>query len=210
MVDNFIGINRLRAKRLKRIWTHGSFAFYSWRKKKYSPPSPYRIKKIVLNSNAFPNAPWIETGTYLGETTKFLSKRFPKIVSLEPSLSHFKYVSKRFKKNTKIQIINKTSEEGFEETINNFSGALNIYLDGHASGDGTFTGINRTPIIHELSVIEKYLFKFDNIFIAIDDVRVFGSVDNVYPSNFYLVNWCKKNNLTWKIEHDIFLAQKIL
>jgi hypothetical protein len=78
-------------------------------------------------------------------------------------------------------------------------------LDGHSSGDGTYTGTTKTPIRFELEIIEKYLSKFSKLFVAIDDVRVFGSIDGVYPSRYFLVNFCERNNLKWKIEQDLFM-----
>ena len=185
--------------------THSLFAGFIWRKADYSPPSPYRIKKSILVSNSIRTAPWIETGTYLGETTKFLAKRFPFVITLEPSKSHYFYTLNRFRKIKNIKVVNSTSEDIFEKCISESKGELNIYLDGHASGDGTFTSNARTPIRFELEIIEKNLSKFSNLFVAIDDVRVFGYRDGVYPSKYYLVNFCEKNDLKWKIEQDLFM-----
>ena len=200
-----MSLNRLRVKRFKRILTHGWFAGWYWRKSNYSPPSPYKIKKSILLSNALRDAPWIETGTYLGETTKFLARHYPYVITFEPSKSHYFYAMDRFKKTENITVINSTSENGLNKCLSKLSGEVNIYLDGHASGDGTFTGNNRTPIRYELEIIEKNLVKFSKLFVAIDDFRVFGSSDGIYPSNYYLVNFCKKNKLKWKVEQDIFM-----
>jgi hypothetical protein len=89
--------------------------------------------------------------------------------------------------------------------VSKLSGEINFYLDGHSSGDGTFEGNSRTPIRYELEIIEKNLTKFSKLFVAIDDFRVFGNSDDIYPSNYYLVNFCKKNKLKWKVEQDIFM-----
>jgi hypothetical protein len=47
--------------------------------------APQFVKQNVLMKNCVPGAPWVETGTYLGTTTKFLSARSPKVHSIEPS-----------------------------------------------------------------------------------------------------------------------------
>lgn len=156
-------------------------------------------------SNAIQNSPWIETGTYLGETTKYLAKHFPSVVTLEPSIAHFEYNLAKFRSNERVTILNAASEDAFFSVLEGFCDSVNIYLDGHYSGDGTFCGSNKTPIKEELAAIELALVRFRNIFVAIDDFRVFQSEDSVYPSNFTLVEFCKRNNLGWTVEHDMFL-----
>jgi hypothetical protein len=163
---------------------------------------------MILLNNAVLGAPWIETGTYLGETTSFLGRHFPLVVTLEPSKIHFTYNQRKFRNIKTIEVINKSSEEAFSEVIKRFKGAINIYLDGHSSGDGTFCGVNKTPVRIELEELEKNLSRFHDILIAIDDFRVFGSYESIYPSNFFLVDFCERNNLSWTVEHDLFLCSR--
>lgn len=68
-------------------------------------------------------------------------------------------------------------------------------------------GSSETPILHELAIVEKYLYKFKNILVAIDDFREFVQSDGTYPSNNYLVSFCQRNNLKWKVEQDIFIIK---
>jgi len=198
----------LYLKRYKRILTHRLLGYWFWRKSNYAPPSTYKIKNTTLLINSIRNAPWIETGTYLGETTKFLAKHSPLIITFEPSELHYRYVSKRFKNNIKIKVINSTSESALENILSGLSGDINFYLDGHASGDGTFENFQKTPIRDELAIIEKILARFSRVFVAIDDIRGFGEKDGIYPSKKYLVTYCERNSLKWKIEQDIFMFQK--
>jgi hypothetical protein len=200
--------SKLFLKRVKRILTHRILGPYKWHKSKYAPPSPYAIKLKILLLNAIPKAPWIETGTYLGETTKVLSKNSPLVFTFEPSYIHFQYVKSRFKSNQKVTVLNSASETGLEQVLNNLNGELNMYLDGHYSGDDTFEGSKVTPIREELTIIEKHLNKFSKLFVAIDDFRVFGSQDGHYPTKFSLVEFCERNSLEWKVEHDIFMFKK--
>mgnify|MGYP001341303556 CR=1 FL=1 len=44
--------------------------------------------------------------------------------------------------------------------------------------------------------------------ILIDDVRLFNKEFQNYPTKDFIVEWCKKNNLSWTIEHDIFILKK--
>ena len=199
---------RLRLKRLKRVLTHTFLGYIKWRSNNYRPPSPYSIKKKTLQNNAFPNVGWIETGTYLGETTKFLSKNYSSVITIEPSAPHFNYVSKRFRKISNVKVINSTSENSFNELLRNSKDELNIYLDGHYSGDGTFGESKVTPVKEELDSIEKSLDRFKKLFVAIDDFRVFTNSDSAYPSRYYLIDFCKRNNLIWNVEQDIFMFWK--
>ena len=182
--------------------------YIKWRSINYRPPSPYSIKKKILQNNAFPNVAWIETGTYLGETTKFLSKNYSSVITIEPSAPHFNYVSKRFRKISNVKVINATSENSFSELLRNSKDELNIYLDGHYSGDGTFGESKVTPVKEELDSIEKSLDRFKKLFVAIDDFRVFTNSDSAYPSRYYLIDFCKRNNLIWNVEQDIFMFWK--
>jgi hypothetical protein len=166
------------------------------------------VKNQILLSNSIPDAPWIETGTYLGETTKLLAGHAPMVISFEPSDPHFIYTSHRFAKYKNIKILNSTSEEGLEKVINQLDGQVNFYFDGHASGDGTFNGSSETPIVEELNIVEQHLARFERLFVAIDDFREFVRGNGSYPPSDYLVSFCQRNNLHWKVEQDIFMFEK--
>jgi hypothetical protein len=105
-------------------------------------------------------------------------------------------------------VINTTSENSFSELLRNSKDELNIYLDGHYSGDGTFGESKVTPVKEELDSIEKSLDRFKKLFVAIDDFRVFTNSDSAYPSRYYLIDFCKRNNLIWNVEQDIFMFWK--
>ena len=200
--------NRLRLKRLKRVFTHGLFAYWNWSLNDFLPPATYKIKKRTLLVNSLTNAPWIETGTYLGETTKFLASYFPQVTTIEPSLIHYQYAKKRFNHKKNITLVNSTSEIVLEEIVSQLSGEYNFYFDGHYSGDGTFFGGQKTPIREELAILEKYLSRFSKLFVAIDDFRVFGNKNGTYPSRNFLVDYCQRNCLEWKVENDLFMFFK--
>ena len=69
----FIFLDRLR-------WLADWYFF-----KKCSPPPPHFIKQSLLLRHGIPKSVWVETGTYLGQTTKFLSENFNYVHSIEPS-----------------------------------------------------------------------------------------------------------------------------
>ena len=59
-----------------------------------------------------------------------------------------------------------------------------------------------------MELIKKFLKKFKNVNILIDDIRLFNGSFQNYPNKDFLVDWCKENNFSWEIEHDIFICKK--
>ena len=184
-------------------------SYLVWKKNRYSSPSPQFIKTQVLKRNGIESGTWVETGTYLGDTTKFLAKNFPnsKIISIEPQLLIFNFAKFRLRRVKNILLVNGSSEEKFEEALSGLVGPVNFWLDGHFSGDITFKGETNSPISKELDLIEKYKDNFGKLVVLIDDIRGFdGDLNSGYPSRDTVVAWANKNNLNWNIEQDIFIA----
>lgn len=185
------------------------FDHIRWQLRQFAPESPLHIKQASLLRNSIHNGVWIETGTLFGQTTKFLSKRSKKIISIEPEPLLYSMAKKYFASNNNVQIINGTSESILPNLLPTLSGDINFWLDGHYSSGVTYKGIQDTPIVDELSIISKNIKNFNNVCIFIDDVRCFNESSNMsnYPSIDYLVDWARNNNLIWHIEHDIFCAK---
>ena len=183
-----------------------------WLRRGYSSPSPGFVKQNVLLRNGVPGATWIETGTYLGDTTLFLSRHAEKVISIEPDIELWRQAKSRLRKFQNIDLVNGTSEEVFESVLAKVSGNVNFWLDGHYSGGVTYHSGNVTPIEEELAVIERRLDQFDEVSILVDDVRLFDPAINEYegyPSIDTLVQWAQSREMRWKIEHDIFIATNV-
>lgn len=183
----------------------------SWRERQYAPPTPDHIKRKVLLRNGIPDAIWVETGTYLGDTTHFLSLHSKYVYSIEPEATLFKNAIKRFETQSNVKVLNGLSEEVFPKLIPQLSGDVNFWLDGHYSHGITHKGPRDTPINDELEHIQKHITQFSRLVVLIDDVHLFNSSIEEYagyPSLDYLVDWSRGNGLAWHIEHDIFIASK--
>ena len=178
-----------------------------WRKRNYLENAPQFIKEKVLEKYSIENASWVETGTYMGDTTYYLSKKYPHIYSIEPNVQFYKAALKYFK-GLNITLFNNVSENVLPILLPTLKGNLNFWLDGHYSGGETFKGNKECPIKDELNSIEVNFDNFEKISIFIDDVRLFLSSANDYPSIDYLVDWSRRLNVKWRIEHDIFIIQK--
>ena len=131
------------------------------------------------------------------------------MITLEPEVYLYKFNQKRFRNFKNIELINGQSEEYFEKVLHKSGDSLNIWLDGHASGDVTFSNDNVTPIKIELEAIEKSLSGIREMALFIDDFRGFLQDDfgSPYPSRNFLINWATKNGFNWDIQQDIFIAK---
>jgi len=176
----------------------------------FSSPSPLFIKQKIILRNGFLNATWVESGTYLGQTTKELSKYGKFIYSIEPEPILYSNAADYFKLNPNVKLFIRLSEEVFPSLLPKLFGDINFWLDGHYSAGITFKGPQETPILEELAHISLNLKHFQNVCVMIDDVRCFNSKleeYSTYPSINVLVDWAEKNRFSWHIEHDIFVAK---
>ncbi|MBZ0129383.1 MAG: hypothetical protein K8F59_09725 [Rhodobacteraceae bacterium] len=184
--------------------------FRKWTKRKYDAPSPRAVRKACLARNSTQGATWVETGTFKGDTTAFLSGFSKKVYSIEPEPTLVENAVRRFANTPNVEIIKGTSEEILPDLLPKLSGDINFWLDGHYSAGTTFQGAVETPIADELATITKSLKNFALVSILVDDVRSFYSrqpENQGYPPLDFLVDWARDNGFFWTIEHDIFIAR---
>lgn len=202
---------------LKKVFTQDIIEYVQrqkhmaeWKKRNFLENSPQLVKEKIFLKYGVKGASWVETGTYLGTTTNYLSKLFPHVYSIEPEPKLYKSACKRFE-GKNVTLFGNVSEIVFPSLLPTLKGDMNFWLDGHYSDGVTFKGSKDCPIEDELNAIEKNFDNFSKISILIDDVRYFlttNSVNSDYPSINYLVDWARRMNLRWRIEHDIFIMQK--
>lgn len=184
----------------------------SWVRRRYAPPSPSFVKRAVLARNGLSNCSWVESGTYLGRTTRVLARRSLQVISIEPDKALFDKAREKFKKTKNVVILNGLSEDLLPDILSGLSGNVCFWLDGHFSGGVTFKGPQDTPIREELALIVRYMSNLGKIVVFVDDLRMFESAtrSSEYPPLNFLVNWANLNGFSWKIEHDIFVAIRAL
>src|SRR5215469_10436245 len=102
--------------------------FKEWRDRDYGPPSPAFVKERVLLRQGSPDAIWVESGTYLGQTTLFLSKHSNFVYSIEPEPKLFSLAKSRFAGNPRIEILNGLSEEILPRLLPGLAGNINFWL----------------------------------------------------------------------------------
>jgi hypothetical protein len=64
--------------------------YAGWIKRDFRAPSPSLVKHRTLLRNGFSNATWVETGTYLGQTTFFYRSMVRLYIALNPNLRFFR------------------------------------------------------------------------------------------------------------------------
>jgi hypothetical protein len=169
------------------------------------------VKLEVLKRYGFLDGIWIESGTFLGDTTRFLARTASMVYTIEPSADLAARADSRFRNRTNVQVLGGLSEDVLPALLPKIVGTVSFWLDGHTSGGFTHLGPQVTPIREELQAIEEHLGRFKNAAILVDDIRGFEANtadDGPYPSRSYLVRWADVNRLNWTIEQDIFAAWK--
>ena len=185
-----------------------SVALYKWYSKNYcAPPAPHFVKQGVLLRHGIKNCTWIETGTYLGLTTKLLASKYFHVHTIEPSQKCLSIAKDYIGDNKNITFYNGTSEDCIKIACAAVDGDVCFWLDGHYSAGITFQGDADSPIMHELAVIEKHLNRYRSFAVMIDDIRSTHIDSDHYPSLNFYVDWSNRNNLNWIIEHDLFIAK---
>jgi tetratricopeptide (TPR) repeat protein len=153
----------------------------------------FKTLKSICNVNTF-----VETGTYLGDTTALAADVLTEIHTIELLTFFYDKAVKRFEHNPHIHIHLGDSAKIFPTllpTLTTPHHRVLFWLDGHimdcqSDDESEFSMTEYTPIMQELRNIKRNNFK-KNI-ILIDDIRLFGTLlDN------------KRLQLAGKIEYPL-------
>jgi len=208
LLFGFLGIYPARAKKYFEL-EDLSKKYSSWiHEGRLAPPPPAEAKLLVLERHHIPGAVWIETGTFQGNTTRFLSELGSLVISLEPADFYFQQASKSLAGFSNIKLIKGSSEEFLEKVLKDLAGKdVCLWLDGHWSGGETWKGQHETPVLGELATIEKHLGSLAKLVVMIDDYRLCWTSPLNYPKPSYYIEWAERNSLSWFVEQDIFIAK---
>lgn len=126
---------------------------------------------LAMLARAFLTPFFIETGTYLGDTTIKASRHFKHVYTIELSEKLYNDAKKRFKKFQNIDLIQGDSCQILSSIIKKLKSPALFFLDAHFSLGPTAKGNENTPILAELEEIKKSGLK--NSIIIVDDIRMF-------------------------------------
>ena len=187
-------------------------ALSEWKSLGWSVPAPHAVKIDVLKRYSNSKMTWVETGTWMGDTTSALSAMAFHVHTIEPQLDFVNLAKIRFKNVGNVSLHYGSSEQLFGQILNDLNGEVAFWLDGHFSAGATFEGDIDTPILGELSAIKENLHRFSQVSIFVDDFRCFdpsNSEFSDYPERKVLVDWATDSGLSWTVEHDIFVAFRV-
>lgn len=180
-----------------------------WKQRDFLENAPQFVKEKIFIKYGVPNSQWVETGTFLGDSTDFLSKKFSMVYSVEPSKELYEAALRNFS-GRNVELFNGVSEDVFPTLLPKLNGDCNFWLDGHYSAGITFRGDKDCPVEDELRAIEDNVSRFNKVTVLIDDVRCFLHIHDdyaQYPSVDFLVDWARNNGFSWRIEQDIFIMR---
>lgn len=157
----------------------------------------------------------VETGTYLGDSTIKMARKFKQVHTIELGVELFEKAQKRFVKKKNIRSYQGDSAKLLPDIIKQLKNSKTVFfLDAHFSMADTAQGDENTPILTELEIIRKA--KLSNATIIIDDLRMFYKSPAIakdtfmagYPTVHDLVEKLLTINPSYKIAivYDVLIA----
>ena len=181
-----------------------------WIRKGFIGGRPKAIKNRVLSRYLQMDGDWVETGTYKGETTRFLAGFGSQVHTIEPEETLYAAAVSSLAHLTNVKVHFGTSEEVLPQILATISGDCNFWLDGHYSGDQTFKGKVEFPLLEELTSIANNCMDGRSLTVFVDDVCCLSPIyEETFKVNLldYLVDWARQHKLVWTIENDIFIMR---
>ncbi len=142
---------------------------------------------------------FIETGTYLGDTTHNAATIFEHVHTIELGDDLYHAAHERFKDNSNVFVYHGDSVTVLQKIIPTTKGKLLFWLDAHHSG-GITAGADRDPLFDEIKSIETS--GITNAIILVDDIRGWGPHVHKIHDAILKIN----NNYTFTIFGDIAIA----
>lgn len=116
---------------------------------------------------------FVETGTYMGDTTAIASEVFTEVHTIELSRDLYMAAKQRFAGRSDVHLYQGDSGQVLREVLGRLEGRVVLWLDGHYSMGITAKGDKNTPVMEELAAIQQHP-QVDPI-ILVDDLRCFLS-----------------------------------
>ncbi len=181
---------------------------------KHNKAAPFIFKKKLFDKNNITDGIWVETGTYLGLSTEYLADIAKMVYSIEPSNKYYEISREKLNSKKNVKLIHGTSEDCLGDLLENIDAKnISFWLDGHFSAGDTYEGVNHSPVLQELGLIEKKLSKFKKLNILIDDFRIFSAFypkakKHILPNQMEIINWANENNFKWKVRKNIMILSR--
>ena len=112
---------------------------------------------------------FVETGTYLGDGTRFAASVFPRVVTIEIKREYQQQAIANLQGLSHIEFLLGDSSSALPGVVSSLQGTAFFWLDGHA-GAGFFADEDNCPLLAELEAINASPHPH---VILIDDARAF-------------------------------------
>jgi len=146
-----------------------------------SPTGSLRPDFLKAIAHEFNLSVFVETGTFMGDTSASAASVFKTVHTVELSKDLFRNAVKRFEGQPNIILHNGDSSRILPQILNEIKGNIFFWLDGHFSEGVTAKGAENTPVIKELKAIQDAGLK--GAVILIDDLRCFDAVWATVPQS---------------------------
>lgn len=129
----------------------------------------------IMNMMIIPCQIFVETGTYLGETTNVAKDIFQQVHTIEIKKELFENARAKFSQHLNVLCHLGDSSILLENICKTLNKPTCFWLDGHWSAGDTGKGLKNVPLYEELELIMKHCSQ--KCVILIDDCRLFEKTD---------------------------------
>jgi hypothetical protein len=141
---------------------------------RFSNPHSYTKFRAIKSLAAKVGAhTFIETGTYLGVTTKRCAPHFQSVYTIELDEQLAEQARRFLQPQKNVKVIHGDALQVLSQIMATDVTDILVFLDGHFSGGVTACGNLPEPAIEELEILAKHKDKIAGI--IIDDFRLFGT-----------------------------------
>ncbi len=130
----------------------------------------------IMNMMKIPCQIFVETGTYLGETTNVAKDIFQQVHTIEIKKELFENARAKFSQHLNVLCHLGDSSIVLENICKTLNKPTCFWLDGHWSAGDTGKGLKNVPLYEELELIMKHCSQ--KCVILIDDCRLFEKTGN--------------------------------
>jgi hypothetical protein len=128
-------------------------------------------KSLVLDlRKSFEMSAFVETGTYMGGTTLWAAREFPRVITIEFSQHYYDKLKPIHSTYPNVEFVFGHSGAELERLVPSLIGPAVFWLDGHWSCEETYGEGDECPLFAELAAISRSPHEH---FVFIDDARLF-------------------------------------
>jgi SAM-dependent methyltransferase len=152
------------------------------------PPTPEAKRDYLLGLLRHrDNRVFVESGTYLGDTTAFLRPYVDRIFTVEVEPKLHSDAAARFAADPAIEVLLGDGQELIPSVVERLNEPAFIWLDGHFSGGVTGMGEQVEPALAILDTFASMELPAGST-VLVDDLRMFGCEPEPWPSLHGLIN----------------------